>query len=114
MSAVLLEERPRYVSDRSDVSGHSPVYFEDGDGDRERLDLRLDLANHSPTGFGWGYGGSGPAQLALAILAHATSDEFAISYYQRFKADVIAVYPGDEALDLPRSSVDEWVEALEL
>lgn len=55
------------------------------------LDLRLDLVGHSPTGLEWGYLGSGPAQLALAILADATSeDELAEALHQQFKQDVIA------------------------
>lgn len=57
---------------------------------------RLDLFNHSPTGFEWGYGGSGPAQLALAILADALSDdERAISLHQKFKFKVVGVLPRD-------------------
>ena len=58
------------------------------------LDPRLDLANHSPTGLSWGYAGSGPAQLALALLAHATGyDKRALKNYQTFKARVVAKLP---------------------
>lgn len=49
--------------------------------------------NHSPDGFAWGYGGSGPSQLALAVLLHMTTPEKALSKYQDFKWDVIAVLP---------------------
>jgi len=55
------------------------------------LPARLDLRNHSPTGFAWGYGGSGPAQLALAILCHATRNpEIALELYQPFKWAIVA------------------------
>ena len=58
--------------------------------DGSELPLHLDLRNHSPTGFECGYGGSGPAQLALALLADAISDQTALEYYQRFKWKVVA------------------------
>lgn len=106
---------PVYRSKHPDSGGHTPVYFDAPERDSpERLDLRLDLVGHSPDGFGWGYGGSGPAQLAVAILAHATSDDFAVQKYQRFKADVVAVQRRDLPLRIPRRDVDAWVEALEL
>lgn len=58
------------------------------------LDPRLDLSNHSPTGFEWGYCGSGPAQLALAILTdHFGKHEPALTFYQRFKWQVIVKLP---------------------
>ncbi len=48
--------------------------------------------NHSPDGFEWGYNGSGPAQLALALLLHATrgNTECAVDLYQRYKSQVVA------------------------
>ncbi len=55
----------------------------------EPLQVRLDLVNHSPDGFEWGYGGSGPAQLAIAILADAVGDSYAVHRYQEFKRDVV-------------------------
>lgn len=59
--------------------------------ERSELDLRLEVRNHSPTGFAWGYGGSGPAQLALALLMDALSDQaMALSHYQEFKRDHVA------------------------
>ena len=61
--------------------------------DGESLDCRYDLLSASPSGFEWGYGGSGPAQLAIAILAHAYDDEFAIDRYQRFKREFVAELP---------------------
>ncbi len=61
------------------------------------LHTRLDLANHSFTGFEWGYGGSGPAQLALALLARATSnDRLALNLYQTFKTQIVASLDEDE------------------
>ena len=55
---------------------------------------RLDLIRHSPLGFDWGHSGSGPAQLALALLAHASgSDQFALRHYQVFKHEIVARLP---------------------
>jgi len=72
-----------------DIHGTASVFLMD-DGKRKKLPSRLDLENHSPTGFEWGYGGSGPAQLALALLAHATGDDrLAVRNHQDFKWDVI-------------------------
>jgi len=54
------------------------------------LPARLSVRNHSPDGFNWGYGGSGPAQLALALLCHATRNPvLALELYQKFKWDVV-------------------------
>lgn len=59
------------------------------------LDLRLDLESHSPSGFNWGYAGSGPAQLALALVADATGDDYlAKMVHQRFKEEIIAPIEG--------------------
>lgn len=58
------------------------------------LNPRWDLWNHSPSGFEWGYGGSGPAQLALALLADALSNDVTASlWHQEFKAAVVAGLP---------------------
>jgi hypothetical protein len=60
------------------------------------LPMRHDIRNHSPDGPEWGYCGSGPAQLALALLMHATRHRrTAEQLYQRFKADVVAGLPHD-------------------
>lgn len=64
----------------------------------EELDPRLDLMDRSPSGFAWGYRGSGPRQLALAILAHACSEDTAMREHQRFKEEVIAKQDDDEPL----------------
>ena len=66
--------------------------------------------NHSPDGFEWGYGGSGPAQLAFAILLHHSGLEAALSYYQRFKAEVIQNIT-DDTWTIPKESVTKWLEA---
>lgn len=80
-----------------DTEGCAIVRVIDGDGVSHELPLRLDLANHSPTGFEWGYGGSGPAQLALAILAHATgNDRLACRLHQPFKWARIAGLDRDQ------------------
>lgn len=74
------------------------------------LPLRTDLANHSPSGFEWGYSGSGPAQLALAILAHATHDDaVALRFYQRFKAEFIASLPRTGGWSITAAFVRAWV-----
>lgn len=58
------------------------------------LPRRGDIADHSPDGFAWGYAGSGPAQLALALIAHATGDDnLARRFHQRFKFMVVARLP---------------------
>ena len=76
------------------------------------LPLRNDLRNHSPDGFSWGYNGSGPAQLALALLADATgSDEKALKYYQRYKAEIVSRLP--ENWELPIKAVSSWVHNIE-
>lgn len=75
-----------YKADRQKFGRHVMV-----DGDP--LDWRTDLVNHSPNGFEWGYCGSGPAQLALAIVAHATDDETAWKHYQDFKRLVVSRLP---------------------
>lgn len=75
------------------------------------LPLRLDLCNHSPSGFEWGYLGSGPAQLALALLAHATGDDaYACAQYQTFKEDVVARLPPEQDWRMTDAQVLEWVD----
>lgn len=64
----------------------------------EPLPARNDIRDHSPDGFNWGYGGSGPAQLALALIAHATGgDHVPPVLYQSFKFAVVG-----------RLSQNEW------
>lgn len=93
------------------------VVLRDGTGvvyiDEQQLEPgpSLKLVNHSPTGFSWGYSGSGPAQLALAILLHFASEEFALNNYQQFKFDIIANLPQHEAFALPEKAVHKWIEA---
>jgi len=99
-----------YVSDESDSPGGTTVYKVDPDtGEKTELDPRLDLANHSPDGFSWGYAGSGPAQLALAILADARGDSFAVKHYQSFKRKVIASAPDDQPLSVSEAEIDATV-----
>jgi hypothetical protein len=70
---------------------------------------RNDLRNHSPAGFEWGYGGSGPAQLALALLADAVSDHFALDHYQQFKRARIGRLKGDE-WSITAQTIQEWAQ----
>ncbi|MCI0534446.1 MAG: DUF6166 domain-containing protein [Verrucomicrobiales bacterium] len=91
LSLPLMEAR-LYRGERLSDGDHN-VWFEDRGSDKENqeperhtLPLHLEVRVHSPTGFAWGYGGSGPAQLALALLVHATGDsETALLHYQAFK-----------------------------
>jgi hypothetical protein len=65
--------------------------------------------NHSPDGFEWGYGGSGPAQLALAILLHATGDaERAQDHYQDFKREHVAGWGEEWAITA--GEIHTWLE----
>lgn len=78
------------------------------------LPPRNDLVNHSPTGFEWGYAGSGPAQLALALLAHATNDtERALTLHQAFKTEVISKWPRDRGWKITAAEVRQWADLLE-
>jgi hypothetical protein len=91
-----------------DAKGHVVV-----EADTRRLPPRLDLHNHSPDGFEWGYGGSGPAQLALALLAHATGDdEFACEYHQLFKFNYVARLPQDKNWQIFAKEVRAHAKAL--
>lgn len=88
------------------------IVIEEGKPER-RLNPRLDLRSHSPTGFAWGYMGSGPAQLALAILADALGQDGepdALSFYQTFKADVIAPMKPGIGFELTEGVVLRLVE----
>jgi hypothetical protein len=63
-------------------------------GRREQLRPRPDLIRHSPIGFDWARSGSGAAQLALALLAHASGDDdFALEHYQVFNHEIISRLP---------------------
>lgn len=78
------------------------------------LPMRNDLRDHSPDGACWGYGGSGPAQLALALLAHATGDdELALRHYQTFKALWVAQQNPDRNWELSQAEILAMVAALE-
>lgn len=64
------------------------------EGELAMLDPARHVWNHSPTGLEWGYQGSGPAQLALALLLHATERErIARDWHQAFKREVVGVMP---------------------
>ncbi len=59
------------------------------------LEPRLDLVRHLPIGFDWASGSaSGSAQLALALLAHASGDDdFALRNYQAFNHEIVSRLP---------------------
>lgn len=98
-------------------------YYDDGsvyvliDGQQSGLlPLRLDIANKSPTGFAWGYGGSGPAQLAIALIAHATGDDRKAGdarIFQRFKAAVIQNLDQLAGWTLTKEEILDWVRKFE-
>ena len=73
------------------------------------LPLRLDLVNRSPMGLTWGYEGAGPTQLAVAILAFATDDIFALERHAKFRHDVIATYHPDGPFHLDGHSLEAWI-----
>lgn len=77
--------------------------------DGEPLPRRYDLLSASPSGFEFSFGGSGPAQLAVAMLAHAYTDEFAVEHYQQFKREVVAKLP-EEGWTLRERDLDAWRE----
>jgi hypothetical protein len=90
--------------------GTAHVRFVDGERVRH-IPLRTDLANHSPTGFEWGYQGSGPAQLAVAMLAHATGQgNLAVLLHQPFKREFVGLASRDFGWVLRRDQVLAWVE----
>lgn len=77
------------------------------------LPLRTDLRAHSPSGFEWGYSGSGPAQLALAMIAHAThDDELALRHYLTFACEFIAALPRSGGWSMTVAHVRAKVAAL--
>lgn len=111
MKTTLYDHPPRpfntiYVGTRS--PGHTVRVLADG------LSLSplesLALRNHSPDGFNWGYGGSGPAQLALALLLHATrgNTECALDLYQRFKFAVVGGWREDTWVTT-RAEILQWI-----
>ena len=84
-----------------------------GGGDNEHivvLPLRLDLLGRSPMGLTWGYEGAGPSQLALAILAFVTDDDYALQWYEKFRHEIIATYDPDGPFQLDGISLREWLD----
>jgi hypothetical protein len=70
--------------------------------------------SHSPTGFSWGYGGSGPAELARAILADFLEVTPSNELYQKFKFEVVALWPETEGWTLPGHALQAWLDACEI
>lgn len=83
----------RYLATRTRLGPQILVKTQRG---YDALEPRTDLIQHAPPGLNWGRSGSGQAQLALALLAHASgSDEFALKYHQIFQHEFIARLPND-------------------
>ena len=81
----------RYIGFRTASGAHVVVRT---DKRSTNLQPRPDLIRHVPVGFDWGRSGSGQAQLALALLAHASGDDaFALEHYQVFQHEIIARLP---------------------
>jgi Family of unknown function (DUF6166) len=77
---------------------------------RHSLPRCLRLRNHSPCGFQWGYDGSGPAQLALALLVHATgSNECALAHYRALMSAWIARIKSD-SWSVRQEDLIAWVD----
>ncbi len=83
------------------------------DGVKTLLDPKpsQNIYNHSPDGFNWGYCGSGPAQAALGILLDLLGKEFAVSYYQLFKFDVVSTW-GD-AFCIYEGEINDWLRRVQ-
>ena len=81
----------KYIGTRTPSGPYVIVQTEMGSGN---LQPRFDLIRHSPIGFDWARTGSGAAQLALALLAHASgSGRFALKYHQVFQHEIVARLP---------------------
>ena len=104
----------RYAIRRSADNNVQCYALHDGDmgGDTVLISERQDLVNHSPDGFEFGYAGSGPAQLALAILAHQSGDEDAVSFHQQFKNVFIATTKEKHAFDIIAADIDLWLAGI--
>lgn len=99
--------RKSYIGKVTERDWHVMV----SEGDELRtLRQRQDIQNHSPDGFSWGYMGSGPSQLALAILADATSDDdFAVRNYMKFRDDKIVSLEQDKNWRMSEQDIMEWI-----
>jgi hypothetical protein len=84
-----------YVGHRRDMG--CTVTIEQEGAQVRSLSTYYGKVSHSPDGFEWGYEGSGPAQLAFAMVYHATGqdEELAFRTYQQFKRQIVAVLPRD-------------------
>lgn len=97
-----------YVGCRSS-DGTPHVY---ADGKTLTAEASAAIRNHSPDGFEWGYCGSGPAQLALALLLHAThgNAEAAELHYQNYKWQVVAGFK-KRGFVTTRAIILQWLAA---
>ena len=102
------EECERYFGRRGPSGANVTIRMPDDPHFPYPLPLRLDLANHSFTGCEWGYCGTGPAQLALALLARATSnDRLALNFHQAFLSEIVAALP-NERWTLTQEEILRW------
>lgn len=61
--------------------------------DARFLPLRNDLYDHSANGFEWGHPSNGSAQLAIALLADAVSENCAVQCWRKLEKDLISKLP---------------------
>jgi len=111
-----MQPRKTYHGFRSRTGQHVHVQIKNNNlydrYDPYKLDPRQDLANHSPDGFNWGYNGSGCSQLALALLADCTGNDFiALRYYQQFKRLFVAAI-GSDTWDVPDTYINNFINNL--
>lgn len=101
-----------YYGRRISQGGGQPVFkkfLPDGEPTKLCPGPSQKLNDHSQDGFQWGRTGSAPAQLSLALLLDATTDEeAALVYYQQFIEEKVASW-GDE-WSITRSEILLWIE----
>ncbi len=76
--------------------------------DGNSLDQNFDLKVVSEDGFEWGYEGASPAQLALAILADARGNEYALANYELFMREIVANFNNE--WEMTTADIDEALE----
>ena len=75
----------------------------------EYLHPRPELSTSPTTDFGWGPEGPGLEQLAVAILAHAADDNYAVRMANRFKQEVIRHLPHHH-WHIPLETLAGWIK----
>lgn len=105
------QQKVVYRGERIPQSTAGKVVKVDTNGTERELDKRLDLRNASPTGLNWGYGGSGPTQAAIAILADAYNDDFAIEHHRTFVQEFLTTLEQEEGFTLPKEEIPRYLPA---